>query len=133
MNGRLEHQLEQLGIVLPRPPRAIGNFVYGVEHAGLLYLSGTYGATVAANDRDYLPIAGKTGAAVFTSRIDPSLLSSLRSDVRPPATDTRLSYTGNFRDQSVMLREFTRAKTSRQRSDSWNPQLKNQTTRDDTT
>jgi hypothetical protein len=44
----------------------IGNFVYGVEHAGLLYLSGTYGATVAANDRDYLPIAGKTGAAVFT-------------------------------------------------------------------
>jgi enamine deaminase RidA (YjgF/YER057c/UK114 family) len=64
MSGRLETRLAQLGIILPRPPKAIGNFAYGVEHAGLLYLSGTYGTKVDDEDRDYLPIIGKVGSDI---------------------------------------------------------------------
>jgi enamine deaminase RidA (YjgF/YER057c/UK114 family) len=60
--SQIENRLAELGIALPRPPKAIGNFLYGVEHAGLLYLSGTYGTAVDAGDNDYLPIAGKLGA-----------------------------------------------------------------------
>ncbi|HEV2675411.1 MAG TPA: RidA family protein [Aliidongia sp.] len=62
MVGRVEHRLAELGIVLPRPPRPIGSFAYGVEHAGILYLSGTYGTAVNDRDEDYLPISGKLGA-----------------------------------------------------------------------
>src|SRR5437762_1201008 len=62
MTGRIEHRLSELGITLPRPPRAIGNFAYGIEHGGLLYLSGTYGTAVGDDDQDFLPIAGKLGA-----------------------------------------------------------------------
>jgi enamine deaminase RidA (YjgF/YER057c/UK114 family) len=62
MTGRVERRLAELGIALPRPPRAIGNFAYGVEHGGLLYLSGTYGTAVGADDQDVLPIVGKLGA-----------------------------------------------------------------------
>ena len=62
MTGRVERRLADLGVVLPRPPRAIGNFAYGVEHGGLLYLSGTYGTAVGGDDEDFLPIVGKLGA-----------------------------------------------------------------------
>ena len=62
MTGQIEIRLAKLGIVLPRPPRAIGNFAYGVEHAGILYLSGTYGTAVGEDGEDYLPILGKLGA-----------------------------------------------------------------------
>ena len=31
MDGAIERRLAELGIALPRPPRAIGNFAYGVE------------------------------------------------------------------------------------------------------
>ena len=64
MTGQIETKLAELGIVLPRPPRAIGNFAYGVEHAGILYLSGTYGTAVDENGEDFLPIQGKLGGAV---------------------------------------------------------------------
>jgi len=64
MTGQIETKLAELGIVLPRPPRAIGNFAYGVEHAGILYLSGTYGTAVDKNGEDFLPIQGKLGAAL---------------------------------------------------------------------
>ena len=64
MTGRIQTRLAALGIALPRPPRAIGNFVYGVEHGGLLYLSGTYGTVVGDDDQDVLPIVGKLGAEV---------------------------------------------------------------------
>ena len=53
-----------MGITLPRPPRAIGNFAYGIEHGSLLYLSGTYGTVVGDDDQDVLPIIGKLGAEV---------------------------------------------------------------------
>lgn len=62
MTGRIETRLLDLGITLPRPPKPIGNFAYGVEHGGVLYLSGTYGTAVNAADEDYLPVAGKLGA-----------------------------------------------------------------------
>lgn len=61
MIGQIERRLAELGIVLPRPPRAIGNFAYGVEHAGILYLSGTYGTAVGADGEDFLPQVGKIG------------------------------------------------------------------------
>ncbi|HTZ80710.1 MAG TPA: RidA family protein [Stellaceae bacterium] len=64
MLGQVERRLSELGIVLPRPPRAIGNFAYGVEHGGLLYLSGTYGTAVGTDDQDYIPKAGKLGAGL---------------------------------------------------------------------
>lgn len=64
MTGKIERRLAELGIVLPRPPRAIGNFAYGVEHAGILYLSGTYGTAVGADDQDYIPLAGKLGGTL---------------------------------------------------------------------
>jgi enamine deaminase RidA (YjgF/YER057c/UK114 family) len=62
MDGTIERRLAELGIALPRPPRAIGNFAYGVEHQGMLYLSGTYGTAVNERDEDFLPIVGKLGA-----------------------------------------------------------------------
>src|SRR5258707_11296118 len=62
MSGHVEQRLMELGIALPRPPHAIGNFAYGIEHGGLLYLSGTYGTAVGPDDQDVLPIVGKLGA-----------------------------------------------------------------------
>jgi enamine deaminase RidA (YjgF/YER057c/UK114 family) len=62
MSGHVEQRLTELGIVLPRPPRAIGNFAFGIEHGGLLYLSGAYGTAVSEDDEDFLPVAGKVGA-----------------------------------------------------------------------
>jgi len=41
--GRIEGRLRELGIVLSRPLKPLGTFAYGVEHAGVLYLSGTHG------------------------------------------------------------------------------------------
>ena len=64
MNNRVEQRLAALGITLPRPPRAIGNFAYGIEHGGLLYLSGTYGTAVDDDGNDFLPIVGKLGKDV---------------------------------------------------------------------
>ena len=64
MDGAIERRLAALGIALPRPPRAIGNFAYGVEHQGLLYLSGTYGTAVNERDEDVLPVVGKLGAGL---------------------------------------------------------------------
>ena len=60
--GRIEGRLQELGIVLPRPPKPIGTFAYGVEHAGVLYLSGTYGTIPNEQDDDVLPFVGKVGA-----------------------------------------------------------------------
>jgi len=65
VRSQIEQRLTELGIALPRPPRAIGNFLYGVEHGGLLYLSGTYGTAVDTDDKDYLPIVGKLGAELM--------------------------------------------------------------------
>jgi enamine deaminase RidA (YjgF/YER057c/UK114 family) len=64
MSDQVEQRLTELGIALPRPPRAIGNFAYGIEYDGLLYLSGTYGTVVGDDDEDFLPVVGKVGANI---------------------------------------------------------------------
>ena len=60
----IEARLEELGYPLPAPPAAIGNFVPGVIHGGMLYVSGTYGTVKDADGRDYIPKPGKLGAAL---------------------------------------------------------------------
>jgi enamine deaminase RidA (YjgF/YER057c/UK114 family) len=54
--------LLDLGIVLPRPPRAIGHFAEAVEVGSLLFVSGTYGTVPDEEDgSDRLPRPGKLG------------------------------------------------------------------------
>jgi enamine deaminase RidA (YjgF/YER057c/UK114 family) len=58
----VERRLHQLGLELPTPPNPIGRFAYGVEHAGVLYVSGTYGTRSDGRGNDSLPWRGKVGA-----------------------------------------------------------------------
>ncbi|MGB0387695.1 MAG: RidA family protein [Ardenticatenaceae bacterium] len=58
----IEARLNELGIVLPEPPAAIGNFVPGVVFEHILYVSGTYGTVKDKMGRDYIPKPGKLGA-----------------------------------------------------------------------
>lgn len=58
----IEARLTQLGITVPAPPAAIGNFLPGVVHGDMLYVSGTYGTIKDAEGRDYIPKPGKVGA-----------------------------------------------------------------------
>ena len=60
----IETRLEELGHLLPAPPAAIGNFVPGVIHGGMLYVSGTYGTVKDSGGRDVIPKPGKLGAAL---------------------------------------------------------------------
>jgi enamine deaminase RidA (YjgF/YER057c/UK114 family) len=62
--SRTEDRLDELGICLPPPPKPIGRFTYGVEHAGVLYVSGTYGTARDEHGNDTLPFRGKVGADV---------------------------------------------------------------------
>ncbi|MBL6653731.1 MAG: RidA family protein [Reyranella sp.] len=64
MSDRVEQRLAELGIALPRPPWAIGNFAYGIEHGGFLHLSGTYGTAAGDDDADFPPVVGKVGADI---------------------------------------------------------------------
>lgn len=57
----IEQRLQQLGIVVPAPPAAIGNFVPGALHGGVLYVSGTYGTVKDAGGADIIPKPGKVG------------------------------------------------------------------------
>lgn len=57
----IKSRLKELGIVIPQPPAAIGNFVAGVIHADILYVSGTYGTIKDPEGRDYIPKNLKTG------------------------------------------------------------------------
>ena len=59
--GKVEARLKALGIVLPRPPKATGNFVPGVKVGEILYVAGTLGTVVNDQDEDVLPIKGKLG------------------------------------------------------------------------
>ena len=59
--GRVEQRLKELGITLPRPPKAVANYVPGVKVGEILYVSGTIGTVPDANDEDVLPIKGKLG------------------------------------------------------------------------
>ncbi len=55
MRTGIEERLVQLGIEIPEPPKAIGNFAAGVVHAGILYVSGTYGTVKNGDGIDVIP------------------------------------------------------------------------------
>ena len=59
--GRVEQRLKELGITLPRPPKAVANYIPGVRVGEILYVSGTIGTVPDADDEDVLPIRGKLG------------------------------------------------------------------------
>ena len=59
--GTIETRLKQLGIVLPRPPKAVANYLAGVKVGEILYVAGTIGTVVNENDEDVLTIKGKLG------------------------------------------------------------------------
>ncbi len=59
--GKIEARLKELGIVLPRPPKAVANYLPGVKVGEILYVAGTIGTTPGSNDEDILPIRGKLG------------------------------------------------------------------------
>ena len=59
--GKIEARLKELGIVLPRPPKAVANYLPGVKVGEILYVAGTVGTVVGPNDEDILPIKGKLG------------------------------------------------------------------------
>ena len=58
----IEARLIEIGISLPDPPTAIGNFVPCVELENILYLSGTYGTVKDEKGVDFIPKPGKVGA-----------------------------------------------------------------------
>jgi enamine deaminase RidA (YjgF/YER057c/UK114 family) len=60
--GKIEARLKELGIALPRPPKAVANYLPGVKVGEILYVAGTIGTIVDAHDNDVLPIKGKLGA-----------------------------------------------------------------------
>jgi enamine deaminase RidA (YjgF/YER057c/UK114 family) len=59
--GRIEQRLKALGIELPRPPKAVANYLPGVQVGEILYVSGTIGTVPGPDDEDTLPIRGKLG------------------------------------------------------------------------
>ncbi len=59
--GRIEQRLRELGIELPRPPKAVANYIPGVKVGEILYVSGTIGTVPGPNDEDLLTIRGKLG------------------------------------------------------------------------
>lgn len=60
--GVVESRLQELGLVLPLPPKPIGNYLPAVEVGNMLYVSGTLGTIRDENDNDIMPIKGKLGA-----------------------------------------------------------------------
>ena len=58
----IEARLIEIGISLPEPPTAIGNFVPCVEFENILYVSGTYGTVKDEKGVDFIPKPGKVGA-----------------------------------------------------------------------
>jgi enamine deaminase RidA (YjgF/YER057c/UK114 family) len=59
--GKFETRLKELGILLPRPPKAVANYLPGVKVGEILYVAGTVGTVVDPNDEDILPIKGRLG------------------------------------------------------------------------
>ena len=59
--GKIEQRLKELDIVLPRPPKAVANYLPGVKVGEILYVSGTIGTIPGPDDEDMLPYKGKLG------------------------------------------------------------------------
>ncbi len=60
----IENRLKELGITLPRPRRVPANFIPGVVVGEILWMAGTLGTIVDANDQDVIPTPGKLGDAI---------------------------------------------------------------------
>ncbi len=58
----IEARLNDMGIILPRPPKPIGNYLPGVVVGNLLFTSGTLGTQPDEHDNDVLPYVGKLGS-----------------------------------------------------------------------
>ncbi|MGO4852295.1 RidA family protein [Phaeovulum sp. W22_SRMD_FR3] len=58
----IESRLNDMGIILPRPPKPIGNYLPGVVVGNLLFTSGTLGTKPDEHDNDVLPYVGKLGS-----------------------------------------------------------------------
>jgi enamine deaminase RidA (YjgF/YER057c/UK114 family) len=58
---KIETRLQELGIILPRPPKPVAKYKSGVAVGEILYVAGTIGTVVDENDNDVLPIKGKLG------------------------------------------------------------------------
>ena len=58
---KFEQRLLDIGIRIPNPPAATGNFVPGIVHGDVLYLSGTYGTMQDEQGEDYIPKPGQLG------------------------------------------------------------------------
>ena len=58
----IEARLIEIGISLPEPTTAIGNFVPCVKFENILYVSGTYGTVKDEKGVDFIPKSGKIGA-----------------------------------------------------------------------
>ena len=59
--GKVELRLKELGIALPRPPKAVANYLAGVKVGEILYVAGTVGTVVNEKNEDVLTIKGKLG------------------------------------------------------------------------
>ncbi len=59
--GKIEQRLKELDIVLPRPPKAVANYIPGVKVGEILYVAGTIGTIPGPDDEDMLPYKGKLG------------------------------------------------------------------------
>jgi enamine deaminase RidA (YjgF/YER057c/UK114 family) len=59
--SKVELRLKELGITLPRPPKAVANYLGGVKVGEILYVAGTVGTVVNEHDEDVLTIKGKLG------------------------------------------------------------------------
>jgi enamine deaminase RidA (YjgF/YER057c/UK114 family) len=59
--SKVELRLKELGITLPRPPKAVANYLAGVKVGEILYVAGTVGTVVNEKDEDVLTIKGKLG------------------------------------------------------------------------
>jgi enamine deaminase RidA (YjgF/YER057c/UK114 family) len=57
----IEKRLKELNIVLPRPPKAVANYIPAVKVGEILYVSGTIGTIPGPDDEDMLPYKGKLG------------------------------------------------------------------------
>lgn len=62
--GRIETRLKELGIVLPRLPKPVANYLPAVKVGEILYVSGAIGTIVNENNEDVLTIKGKVGRDV---------------------------------------------------------------------
>jgi enamine deaminase RidA (YjgF/YER057c/UK114 family) len=88
--SQIEARLNELGIVLPRPPKAVANYLAGVKVGEILYVSGTIGTVPDEHDEDVLPIVGKLGditieegyqSARYTAINHLSMIKSVSGDI----------------------------------------------------